>query len=80
MPRTDNLIVDMLGSFYAQKETSYEEILLKHGVDERLIEQISLFNPKVKVNLKKKIKIKFIKLCLHGFTLLKMNGILIFII
>ena len=43
MPRTDNLIVDMLGSFYAQKETSYEEILLKHGVDERLIEQISLF-------------------------------------
>jgi len=71
MPRTDNLIVDMLGSFYAQKETSYEEILLKHGVDERLIEQISLFNPKVKVNLKKEDKDKIHKIMFTWFHPLK---------
>lgn len=71
MPRTDNLIVDMLGSFYAQKETSYEEILLKHGVDERLIEQINLFNPKVKVNLKKEDKDKIHKIMFTWFHPLK---------
>lgn len=71
MPRTDNLIVDMLGLFYAQKETSYEEILLKHGVDERLIEQINLFNPKFKVNLKKEDKDKIHKIMFSWFHPLK---------
>ena len=71
MPRTDNLIVDMLGSFYAQKETSYQEILLKHGVDERLIEQINLFNPKVKLNLKKEDKDKIHKIMFTWFHPLK---------
>ena len=71
MPRTDNLIVDMLGSFYAQKETSYEEILLKHGVDERLIKQINLFNPKFKVNLKKEDKDKIHKIMFTWFHPLK---------
>jgi len=71
LPRTDSLIIDIFGSFYAQKETSYQEILLKHGVDERLIEQIDLFNPKVKVNLKKEDKDKIHKIMFTWFHPLK---------
>ena len=71
MPRHDNLIINLMGSFVAGKKDSFESILLKHGVDERFLEFIELFDPKNKMNLKKEEKDKIHKIMFTWFHPLK---------
>lgn len=71
MPRYDNLIMELLGSFRNGKDNSFQSILLKHGVDERFLDYIELFDPNKKINLKKEDKDKIHKIMFTWFHPLK---------
>ena len=71
MPRTDSLIIDLFGNFKAKSDSSFEDILLKHGVDERLIPYVYLFDPSQKIKIDSDTKDKIHKIMFTWFHPLK---------
>jgi hypothetical protein len=63
--------MELLGSFRNGKDNSFQSILLKHGVDERFLDYIKLFDPNKKINLKKEDKDKIHKIMFTWFHPLK---------
>ena len=79
MIRTDQLLVSLMANLKSER-SSFEQILSEHGLSDDLIEMIDLFDPLKKINLSERDKKNCTTLCILGFTQLRMNGILIYII
>ena len=71
MPRTDKLLVELFGAFKEGERDSFETILLRHGVDERLLDLIHLLNPNSKKKLQDKDRHKIHEIMFTWFHPLK---------
>ena len=63
MPRTDLLLVDIFGAFLSNSGIDFVDILTKHGVENKLVELIKIFDPAQKIRLSEEEKKK-----LHDIT------------